>query len=115
MLWLSASATVSDAATSAAPCPTTASRMPLSVCETASCRTWPATSGISESTSVAMFDIAIRTKLSDSVLITRASTTVPGCNTRSGTALSAATTGRIGVMEIGMARARWALKARPAS
>jgi hypothetical protein len=62
-----------------------------------------------------MFEIAIRTKLSDSVLITRASTTVPGCNTRSGTALSAATTGRIGVMEIGMARARWALKARPAS
>src|SRR6266513_616834 len=46
--------------------PTTASLIPLSVCDTASCNACPACSGTSESTSIERFDIAIRTRLSES-------------------------------------------------
>ncbi len=60
-----ASVTVSaDAPARPAPCPTTASLMPSGVCDTASCRVWPAASGTSESTSIETFAIAIRTRLS---------------------------------------------------
>ncbi len=45
------------------PCPTTASLMPVSVCDTASCSACPTTSGISESTSSETLAIAIRTRI----------------------------------------------------
>ncbi len=83
--------------------PTTASLMPPSVvCDTASCKLWPADSGTSESTSIDKFAMAIRTRLSERSFSTSASTTVPGRSTSSGAALCAAVTGSTGLTEIDM-------------
>ena len=91
----------------ALPCPTTCSRItPPSACDTASCKFCPGVSAISESTSSERLAIAIRTRLPASTSCTCALTTVPGCSTTPSVALPApcaATTGRVGLIEIAMA------------
>ena len=76
--------------------------MPSGVCDTASCKVWPACSGTSERTSIDRLAIAICTRLSARIFSTWALITVPGCNTRPDATPWAVITGTVGLTDIGM-------------